>query len=267
MKCCSIKKALLVTAIVGLGVFLVGRTSWGEFGWHKFQAMMKKQVSPETRLEKARLDIAKLDKEIEKNWTPIAEEEQSIKALKKDVDSLRSNVDATEAELLAAAADLKAGVTRVKFRGEKSAAEARRALVTEANSLASKKHEMEFKEKELASKEEALSAAMATQEEMFRQRTELDAEVSALEAELKVVKLEESRSKFVLHNGSKLDEIKGTLADIRKDIEVRKRVNTLRKTHPTGESNVEKAKEFTNEEVIKKINSVVNKGKDLGDGQ
>src|SRR5205085_7614030 len=116
--------------------------------------------------------------------------------------------------------------------------------------------------------EKALSAAMATQEEMFRARSELEADVSALEAELKVLKLEDTQSKIVLNNGTRLDDIKKTLAEVRKDIEVRKRVNELRRNHPTSDNStsIEKPKELTNEEVIAKVNAVLNKGKDVGNG-
>src|SRR5260370_8061845 len=130
---------------------------------------MKKQISPEVRLERARLDIAKLDNDIKKNWTPIAEEEQDIKGLKRDLDSLRASVERTESELQVAVADLKAGVKRIKFRGgEKTEAEARRALIAEANALSSRKHELDSREKQLSTKQQPLTPAMSTHDEIIR---------------------------------------------------------------------------------------------------
>ena len=271
MKCCSVKKAILFTAVLGVGAIVLANTGWGEYAWSKAKSAMKHNIPPQARLDKARLAIAKLDSDIERNWTPIAEEEHEIKKLKKDIDSVRASVERSESELASAVAELKSGTKRIKYAGrDRTEAETRKALIADANTLASRKNELENKERQLDSKEKTLSAAMATQEEMFRQRTELDAEVSALEAELKVLKYEETKTKLVINNGSRLDDIKQTLAEVRKEIAVRKRVLELQQSHSTSDNTVntfDKSKELTNDEVISRVNSVLNRGKDVGNGE
>lgn len=257
MKCCSGKKLVLVALALGVGLVIAGRTSWGEFAFGKIKGAVKKKVSPDVQLEKTRLDIAKLDKEIEQNWTPIATHEQKIKELKKDMEHLTAWLEKSKAEMLAATADLKAGVKRISYKGvDKSDADLRRLLNEEARVYTVKKNELTSKDALLVAMEKELTAAMEHQETLMNQKGELEAECASLQAELKILKLEEARSKLAVGNGSRLDEIKKTLAEVRRDIDIKKRARELSNSHQTkiqSGPTSDKGKELANDDVIRKV--------------
>src|SRR5262245_27307851 len=115
MKCC--KKTVLAAVAVAVGLVLVSRTSWGEYGWTKVKSAFKSHITPEMQIERLGQEIGKLDRDIDKGWTLIAQREKEKEKLQKDIQTGQAWLESKKSDMLAASADLKAGVKPVSYAG------------------------------------------------------------------------------------------------------------------------------------------------------
>jgi len=141
MRCCSITKKVVFAAVA---VALV-------VGIYHFGSYIKDQVKhaernlpPEVRLKMVKDKVAKLDHEIDKNWTPIAQLEHEIKGLKKDVANEQAWLDGKKADMQAAAGDLEAKVQNVSYNNKTmKPAEARKALAKDVDIYKARSQKMD----------------------------------------------------------------------------------------------------------------------------
>lgn len=270
MGCC--KKAFGV-GLVAAGVLAAATlTGWGSFAVHKARASLKKAVPPQVQIDRIRHDISKLDRDIDKNWTPIARREQDIKDLDRDVDGLRAYLDQSKADMLAATADLKSGVKRISYKGsERSEADVRKQLVKDATTYQVKSRELSAKETLRAAWKRELDAAMKQQDEMKALKGELEARLATIEADLKVLELSESKGKLPVGNGTRLDEIKANMDEMEREINIRTRENELRtnynEKYETPKTTVPtKDKVDSTDDVIKKVQAATGEKIEVGNG-
>src|SRR5579864_4826600 len=71
MSCCSKARFVVGAAVVGIGVALVASTGVATAVWHRAVAKIEKQIPPEVQIEQIKIDIDKLDGDIDRNWSPI----------------------------------------------------------------------------------------------------------------------------------------------------------------------------------------------------
>src|SRR4051794_35137273 len=79
MSCCSKSKFVVGAAIVGLGVAALFATGVAPALCHRVVAKFEKQIPPEVQIEQLKIDISKLDSDIDRNWGPIATYEREMK--------------------------------------------------------------------------------------------------------------------------------------------------------------------------------------------
>src|SRR5262249_4219139 len=221
MRCCSITKKL-VFAAVALAV-VVGIYHFGSF--IKTQVRhAERNLPPEVRLQMVKDKIAKLDHEIDKNWTPIAQLEHEIKGLKKDVVNEQAWLDGKKADMQAAAGDLEAKVLKVSYNNKTmTPTEARKALSKDVEIYKARSQKLDSLNRVLSAKEKALATYNARQDEMRSMKGELEARVAQVEADLQVLELNKTKSPAPSEDNSKLDDIKRMLNDLEEDISVQMR--------------------------------------------
>jgi chromosome segregation ATPase len=235
-------------------------------GIYHFGSYIKDQVRhaernlpPDVRLKMVKDKIAKLDKEIDKNWTPIAQLEHEIKGLKRDVDNEQVWLDSKKAEMQAAAGDLEAKVEKVSYNNKRmTPAEARKALAKDVDIYKAHSQKMDSLTRVLGAKEKALATYNSRQDEMRTMKGELEARVAQVEADLQVLELAKTKSPLPSEDNSKLDDIKRMLNDLEEDISVQLRAQELReKYHKVNETAPEPSKDSgANDDVIKRVRAV-----------
>jgi chromosome segregation ATPase len=233
MKCCRIGTALAVAA--GLGVGTLWLTGVGGALYHRAKDKIERQVPPDVQIEQLKIDISKLSKDVDKNWTAIAKYEHEVKELRKELERKQAKLTVMEKELAAAAEEVEAKVKFVNYEGKQyDRSQALRLLDREASYFAALKREVASKEKLLTAREQKLAAALATQKEMKSQQQELLTQVALLEADLETLKLMRTESKLPTGEGSRLDKIKQRLVKLQTDVEIQKRAQELSESSHGG---------------------------------
>jgi len=230
MKCCS-KAFVGLAVLVGLGVAAVSLTGVGPAVWHRMVTKFEKQIPPEVQIDQLKIDIAKLDKDIEKNWGPIATYEREIKELKGELAKKKDKVKSMEKELASATDELEAKGRFVNYEGKTyPRSEAAKILDREGNFYTALKREVAAKDKLLTARESKLTAAMAMQKEMISQKDELRTQVAQLEADLEVLKLRQTEAKLPVEKSNRLDRIKERLNKLQTEVQDKTRAEELRES-------------------------------------
>jgi hypothetical protein len=269
MKCC--KKSVLAAVAVAIGLVLVSRTSWGEYGWTKVKSVFKAHITPEMQIDRMTQEIGKLDREIDKGWTIIAQHEKEIERLKKDMQANQAYLSRKKDEMNAAAESLKNGDKFVGYNGSKiSDRAARKQLEHDVRNYESKKRALSSQEKLLESLERQYVAVKNGQTELVNAKQTMSDRLAAIKADLETLKVAQTRSRLPVGNNSRLDDIKATLNELEENIAVQMRALELRDNHDgiqNGASTLnEKETEVANDEVIRKVRQVTGQGGETGNG-
>jgi chromosome segregation ATPase len=258
MSCCSKAKFVVGAAVVGIGVALAASTGVGAAMWHRAVAKLEKQIPPEVQIEQIKLDISKLDGDIDRNWSPIATYEREIKELRVDLDKKTAKIKSMEKELAAATDELDSKIVRAKYEGrDYSRSDAARILSRELNYFTALKSEVTAKEKLLTAREQKLDAAMKTQKTMMTQKEELKTQVAQLEADLETLKLVRAESKLPVGTSTRLDEIKENLNKLQTQISDEKRANELKASFNESTTEPSKDKIDTTDSVVSRARQVL----------
>jgi chromosome segregation ATPase len=258
MSCCSKAKFVVGAAVVGIGVALVASTGVATAVWHRAVAKIERQIPAEVQIEQIKIDIDKLDGDIDRNWSPIATYEREIKELRADLDKKSGKIKSMEKELAAMTDELDSKVVRVKYDGrDYNRAEAGRILNRELNYFTALKHEVAAKEKTLTAREQKLDAAMKNQKAMISQKEELKAQVAELEADLETLKLARTETKLPVGSSSRLDEIKERLNKLQTCISDETRANQLRESFHQNSTEETKDKVEATDTVVSRARQVL----------
>lgn len=255
MKVCS-KGCMALAVVAGLGIAAVAVTGVGPAMWERAKNKLEKQVPPEVQIEQLKLDIAKLDKDIDKNWTMIAKYDIDVKRMREEIVAEQKAAKELDKDLASALDEFEAKAKFVNFRSQQyNRDQAKRKLENEAAYLKSLKSKIESKQQLLVARETKLSTANQIQEEMKTQKAELAAAVERLQADLEMLNLRRTESKLPTSDRTRLDKIKTKLAKLQDEIEVERRANELReaangRSNPTADP---KTNVTTDESVVKKV--------------
>jgi chromosome segregation ATPase len=257
MRCCSITKKVVFAAVAV--ALVVGIYHFGSYIKSSIQHA-ERNLPPEVRLKMVKEKIAKLDHEIDKNWTPIAQLDYEIKNLKKDTANEQAWLDGKKGEMLAAAGDLEAKVQKVSYNNKTmTPAEARKALAKDTDIYKARSQKFDSMNRVLAAKEKALATYSSRQEEMKNMKGELEARVAQIEADLQVLELAKTKSPLPSGDSTSLDDIKRMLNDLEEDTTVQLKALELReKFHKSTESTPSEPTKDSgaNDEVIKRVRAV-----------
>jgi chromosome segregation ATPase len=227
MKCC--KKTLVLAAVLAGGVAIVATTGLGRHAIHKVAEWGKRQIPLEDQLEAVKIDISRIEKDIDSGWPKIARYETEIKDLQKDLEGKQARLTRMQPELATATDELEKQAKFVTYNNQKySPAQAGKLLDGELRVFVALKREVAAKTQLLAARQQKLAAAMSHQNEMKAQRNRLNAEVEQLQADLETLRLQQAESKLPTGNDSRLDNIKEKVRALKTQIDEGKRIIELR---------------------------------------
>src|SRR5262245_43807824 len=254
MKCC--KKFVAIAVLVALGIFTVSavKHGWGTVVKSHVKDIFHNNVPPEVQLERVKGLIKDLDTDIAKGWTPIATRMEDIKDLKKDLEMKTSRLETVKAEMQTAAKALEDKVQRISYNNrDYTPSEVRKALNNDLKAFKGLSREVEAKTRLLAAWQRELDAMKANQDEMKSKKADLETQVAQIEADLKVLTLAKTKSALPTGSHTNLDEIKATLRDIERKLEIEKTTIKLADQHDRGENVSDTSTRETDADLIKKI--------------
>src|SRR5262245_32849104 len=266
MKCC--KKFVAIAVLVALGIFTVSavKHGWGTVVKSHVKDIFHNNVPPEVQLERVKGLIKDLDTDIAKGWTPIATRMEDIKDLKKDLEMKTSRLETVKAEMQTAAKALEDKVQRISYNNrDYTQSEVRKALNGDLAKFKGLSREVEAKTRLLAAWQRGLDAMKANQDEMRSKKADLETQVAQIEADLKVLKLAQTSTPMPTGNGTNLDEIKATLREVERQIEIQRTALDLASKHDRGENVSDTSTRESDADLIKKIKEATG-DKDAEDG-
>ncbi len=228
MKCC--KKALVVAAVLGVGVTALYATRVGRMAKSEMTGWFKKQIPPEVQLKEVKDQISQMDKDIDKGWTPIAIYEREIAELRTDLESKQRQVATLEKKLGEAADKLDKSIQNVKLSGP-AETKMLKSLNNQTNLYVALKREVASKDKLLSAREQKLEAARNRQKALIEAKSRLMAEVAQMEADLEVLRWQQTESKLPAGDNSRLDDIKEKMRDLQNQITDQKRILELKQQY------------------------------------
>jgi chromosome segregation ATPase len=267
MKCCS-KAFVGLAVIAGLGVAAVSVMGVGPAVWHRMVAKFEKQIPPEVQIDQLKIDIDKLDKDMDKNLSMIAKYEIEVKNLKGDLDRKQAKISTMSKELASAADEIEGNAKQVKYEGKSyDSKDAKRLLLKETSYFEALKREVGSKEKLLAAREQKLTAAMANLKEVRSQKEELKTQVAQLEADLETLNLLRTESKLPVGEKNRLDGIKQRLNKLQGDVEVEKRAHELKEQFNGNSSSKDSSeKTSTDDSVVRRIRDAIGTNNNVAKG-
>lgn len=237
------KKIAIVGAAGLLTAAVLTQTKAGAYLSHQFDRAdqyLESKISPEEEVARIKVEVARLDKDIDKARGSVAEERVEAKLLKTRVADKRTQVETSRTAVEARGKTLEeAGLVKtVKFDGRQISYDRAKELL-QNQVTAHKTLEKEFKSLEtmLAVRERTRDLAEEHLQALVTQKAELEAAVTQLDADIKVAKIEQVQSKFQ-NDGTRMAEIKDSVAKLKKRIEIqRAKLELARQYDKTGVEN------------------------------
>ena len=220
-----IRKLIIFGLILGVGFWLVKKTSAFSYArvlWCHVTAQAKENVPTQVELDRVRLEIAQMDRDISNMLRPIAEHMAAVNRLKKDIDGTRGSLAEEKTVLLAVAKDLETNATTVEYRGELySADRVRNKLQRDFDSFKRRENHLKSQEKLLDAKERALSATREQLAKMVSKKREYELRLAQLEADEETLKIARMGTKVKIDD-SRATEIEAILSHIEHRHEVQR---------------------------------------------
>jgi len=233
------KKILLVGAVGLLTAALLTQTKLGSHAkaWmHRAEDKLESSVPDEVEVQRLKMEVAEIEKEIKAATGDVAKENVEARMQGEKVVALAKQVKDSGEALKARAALVKAAETDkdthfVKFEG-------RNVNLSDAKDLLQKQVRLQVAaEKNLRSEETMLTVREKTRDlanqhlkTLVAQKSELEAVVTEMEADIKQLKIEQLESKYAT-DGSKVSEVKESIAKLKKRIAIQREKLNLAKSY------------------------------------
>jgi len=211
------RKLFVLVLIAAGGFWLVKKTNLTSYAgvlWSQVKNETKNAVPTHIELERVRLEIAGMDRDISGMLRPIAEHMAAVNRLKKDIATARVNLDKDKTKLLTMTKDLEGNPTEIEYGGEVySAARVRVAVQKDFESYKRGETFLKSQEKLLEAKERALGATREQLAKMIAKKKEYEVRLAQLEADEETLKIARMGTKVKLDD-SRATEIEGILSQI-----------------------------------------------------
>ena len=195
-----LKKLVIAAVAVVVGTVVLRHTGAGslvQVWWRDAKAAVERRVPPEQRIKQLGIEVEKIDSDIKRNISIVAERQVNCASLEKDVVVLRDTVTRTHDEVASLAKALDAKIELVAFHGDnlKRPAATRRLDLAVATYKA-RKGELDRKEQLLAERKRTLEVANQRISEMVAQRDQLAATVAELQTRVEMARLQNMEAKL-----------------------------------------------------------------------
>lgn len=210
----KLMKRMAFLAVIVVGGIVLLRSSYGSLAMKRIHGIYNERVSPETKLDLIKEELAKIGKDMRKNIGAVAEETVAVDNLREDVEVCQKNLDTQFERIVNMKKDVDAGEKVVMKNGrtvsvvqlQEKMSRAWESYKTSEDTLKSKHL--------LAAHEKALDAGRERLGAMKEKREQLEVQVAQLEAELKNVRLAQTRSDFNFDD-SRIGDIQRSLGEVR----------------------------------------------------
>src|SRR3954469_1107164 len=215
------KKVAIVGAAGLLAAAVLTQTHVGGYLRHQFDRAdkyLENQVPPEEEVARIKVEVANLDKDIDRARGSVAEERVEAKLAKGRLEEKRTQVSNSRAAVDALANKLKdSGSARlVKFDSRELPYDrAKEVLQSKVTAHKALEGELKSLEKMVAVRERTRDLAEQHLQALVTQKSELEAAVTELEADVKVAKIEQVESKYQ-NDGTRMADVKERLTGLRK---------------------------------------------------
>jgi peptidoglycan hydrolase CwlO-like protein len=231
-----LKKVAIVGAAGLLTAAVLTQTKLGNWVCHKFdraESYFESKILPEEEVRRIKQEVAALDKDIDRARGSVAEERVEVKLLKNRVEEKRTQVDNSRAIVDSRGKMMKEVSTTktVRWDGrEISFDRAKELLQAQVNSHKTLEKELKATETMLAVRERTRDLAEQHLQALITQKAELEAAVTELEHDIKLARIEQVQSKYQ-NDGTRMAEVKDSLAKLRKRIEIQREKLALAKQY------------------------------------
>jgi chromosome segregation ATPase len=192
------KKLVIAAVAILVGTAVVKHTTIGSLAqvwWHDAKQAIERQVPPEVQIKQLAVEVSKIDADIKRNLSRIAQQEVDAEKLGDDLMVMKESQATLKADIAAMTKSLENNTEKVSFNGRNwAAARLTRQLDAYVAKYERTKAEVNSKEKVLAKKREALEAAHARIQEMSAQKEQLKDTVASLQTRLELARLNATRN-------------------------------------------------------------------------
>jgi septal ring factor EnvC (AmiA/AmiB activator) len=209
------KKLGLTALVLVVGVALLGHTKVGRYLWSwvpvaadNVASAFKAQITPEMEIKRIKGEIAKLDDDLKRNFSKVAEADVKLAKFKAEVENTKTTLDARVKELKVLEKDATVG-------------DAEFARLWDTYKIAA--DDLSAKEKLLTEKSALVRAAKAKYDAMKTEKARLETEVTKLETNLERVRVAQTECPIAVDD-TRLSEIKAALDALDTQIQVQQRV-------------------------------------------
>jgi chromosome segregation ATPase len=194
------KKLLVAAVAVVVGLAVVKHTQLGsllQVWWKDAKISVEKQIPPEVRIKQLGVEIDKIDRDIKKNLSRLAQQEADCQMLEEKVVALRASQKQLREDVAAMEKQLdQPKAERVAFNGRTS--DLARKLDAATNLYTSRKAELKAREELLAEKKRTLEEAHQSVSKMRDHKEQLRITVARLETRLETLRLKQMEAKVEL---------------------------------------------------------------------
>jgi len=260
MKKFALRAVAVVVGLIVLNLALRSVSPTLDLGSHlctalsKISRHAKDQVPLDWEIDRVRDEVSKIDNDISRARGPLARQLYEVEELKKDIGDHRARLDQEKKTLLTMKADVESGNQYIVYGDTRyPASRIKEKLTKDFDAFKTSEKALDTKEKLLQSKEEGVAAAREQLDAMRGVKEQLTVELSQMDTELKLIRLQETKSKFHVDD-SRLARIKDSIKDMHRRIDIAKKELALQAEFAdTGAINVDQ-KVKTNE-VLKDIDN------------
>jgi chromosome segregation ATPase len=243
------KKLVIAAVAILVGTAVVKHTTIGslvQVWWHDAKQAVERQVPPEVQIKQLAVEVSKIDADIKRNLSKLAQQEVEVQATDDALASLKDTQATLKAEIAALTKGLEnADSEKVSINSKNWAvARATKQLDAKVTKYERTKSEIASKEKLLANRREALEAAHARIQEMSTQKEQLRDTVANLQTRLEVAKLNATKSHTNIEfDDSQVARCNQLANDISQRLSVAEKENTLFNQYGYGTGPQPKAEE------------------------
>ena len=245
--CGIVKKVVVLTAVVGGGLFALNHVWSGSVGtaWKRVSTKFEKSIDPDFELARIRDEITKLTPDMHRNIARIAEEMVAVESLERRVTDLQTRLESAKDELALITNAMEKGTTRVVLKGREISVTQVKDKLRTCKTL---ERELTNNKKVLDAKKAGVDAARQQLVEMRQQKEQLEIMAAEYESQLKTLALEKTRSRIKLDD-TRLAEIKASMDKLRERIETERKTALLAEEFNGGKA-VEINKVESNKDVV-----------------
>lgn len=212
------KKLVLALVAILVGIVVYRSSTLVQVSVNDVTSWVKQQVPPETRIKQLRLEIAKIDKDVEAAVNKVVKVEMARNQLRDDVEGLKAKQKDRRDELKVVLDAVETGAATVTFRNTTYAGEEiQDRLDSMRTTFENGKDTLKLKEQVLKSKNEQLETADKQISKIREKKKELLALVEDLELKLEQLRLKQIENSIQV-NDSQVSKAEALARDLKERI-------------------------------------------------